>query len=93
MSLKDTKAACGYQDKPFQKTCSNCAAFTSERVLSSWMIKRNASGQGVYLANDNEPYTAEKHGTEKNMRCTAHGFAVKKTALCNDWRETPSAAK
>ena len=45
------------------------------------MVERNQSGAGVYIVGGE--YTVEKHGVEKNIRCTKYGFVVKKTAYCN----------
>lgn len=84
MSIAKVKAQCGYAEKPPQRICSTCTHFTFEKVLSAWMLERNASGEGVMFGS-NEPYTIEKNGIEKNLRCERHGFAVKKTAHCNDW--------
>ena len=76
------KAEVGYSEKPVLPICSNCVEFTSDRVLPEWMIERNASEMGRLDDPDNQ-YTVEKNGVEKNLRCTRHGFAVKKMASCN----------
>lgn len=81
------KAECGYEDKPVNRMCSNCAHFTLDRVLTPWMPESNArriAEPGRFQTNP-EPYTVEKNGVEKNMRCTRNGFAVKKMARCGDW--------
>ncbi len=78
---KNSKLSMGYTDKPVLAICSNCKNFASEMVLAPWMVERNNSGEGVYFENDAK-YTVEKHGIEKNLRCTVGGFAVKKMGSC-----------
>ena len=65
----DAKAIQNYQEKPFVKTCSNCANYRSEIVRHGY----NWAGAECFR--------------ETNMRCSVGGFAVKKTALCEDWKE------
>jgi hypothetical protein len=79
LSVKKAKEHCGYQAKPVHQTCSNCAAFASERILPKWM-----EGEINYRVNG--PYTVEANGIEKNLRCADHGFAVKKTSTCRLWK-------
>lgn len=74
------KAECGYEDKPVNRMCSNCAHFAIDRVLTPFMLEINAS-----RPNRTDHYTVERHGVDKNMRCTRNGFAVKKMARCGDW--------
>jgi len=52
-------------------------------VLSQWMLDCNTSGEGVYFKD--AQYTVEANGIEKNMRCSKHGFAVKKMGSCQDF--------
>lgn len=79
------KAECGYEDKPVNKMCSNCAHFALDRVLTDWMLESNEKRDKRSPQWRAEEYTVEKHGVEKNMRCTRNGFAVKKMARCGDW--------
>jgi len=92
MNTKKAKEHCGYQEKPVLPVCSNCRNFTSDLVLPAWMIEHNAQVQTS--EKDGIIYTTEKNGVEKNLRCKAHGFAVKKTATCGTWdREFPNEFK
>lgn len=77
-TIAEKKAACGYIPKCVPSTCSNCAGYTAERVFPEWMEQSNAR-------RGRADYTIEEHGIEKNLRCTRHGFAVKKMGVCNDW--------
>lgn len=70
------KESQGYRPKPSPRTCANCAAFRSDRLLPYWMAERNREVGTKH-------FTLEQHGVEKNMRCGIGGFAVKKTATCN----------
>lgn len=90
LSPKKAKENCGYKDKPVLPVCSNCRHFTSDRVLPDWMVDRNKSGEGAYFSD--EQFTVEKHGVEKNLRCKAHGFVVKKMGSCNTWNQELSGA-
>ena len=58
-------------------TCGGCKHFTSEKKLAPWMAKSNEAGRNRY--------TAELNGHETSLKCTLHGFAVKKTAACNNF--------
>lgn len=77
MTPKKAKEYSGYQEKPVLPVCWNCQAFTSEMQLPAWMEERNRSG---------ERYTIEENGIEKNLRCSDHGFAIKKMASCNSFK-------
>ena len=85
MNAKKAKQYSGYNEKPNLPVCMNCQWFASEIHLPAWMEKRNKSGEGVYFTNG-EMYTVEKHGVEKNLRRSAHGFAIKKMASCNSFK-------
>jgi len=78
MDVKKAKEHCGYTAKPVLPVCGNCGAFTSERKLPAWMVEYNKNQPGNCSVED--------HGGERNMRCTDHGFAVKKMASCKLWR-------
>lgn len=83
MPVKKAKAHCGYEAKPVFQTCGNCGAFASDKVLPAWMQEKADTGKKDW---DGSEYTVEKHGVEKNLRCTDHGFATKKMATCKLWR-------
>ena len=92
----EAQAAQGYVAKPEPSTCINCAHFKSERVLPSWMVRDNVAGKkpwpGFGEKNPPDRYTVEVNGVEKNMRCGVGGFAVKKTATCNEFKRKDGAA-
>ena len=73
--LERQKEFVGYRTT--HNTCGGCKYFTSEKKLSPWMLKSNEAGHSQY--------TAEFSGHETSMKCTMHGFAVKKTAVCNNF--------
>jgi hypothetical protein len=65
--------------------CGNCASFSSQIVMPAWMVKANESAD-----SGDELYIAEKNlVVEKNMRCSVHGFAIQRTAVCNFWNPKP----
>lgn len=79
MALSPAKAKehCGYQDKPMRSACGNCAAFASDMVYPTW----------CRTPEERADFDAKRYAkVEKNMRCTDHGFAVKRTAVCKLWR-------
>ena len=82
--VSEKKAACGFRDKAVPKTCMNCTHFASERALTPWMEQSNAAQKAKAEQWRLPEYTVEQHGVEKNIRCTKHGFAVKKLSDCND---------
>lgn len=63
-------------------TCGNCGQFQSEVVLPAWCVNENVlreetGGPPFYILS-------ETHGgIERNLRCSVGGFAVKKTATCD----------
>lgn len=70
----EAKKAQGYTTEP-----SNCAGYrnlTSDRILPAWM-----RGRPEYEKN------FERHASERNFRCSIGGFAVKKTAVCNEFKK------
>ena len=73
--LERQKEFVGYRTA--HDTCAGCKHFTSEKKLAPWMVKSNEAGRSQY--------TAELHGHERSLKCTLHGFAVKKTAACNSF--------
>lgn len=84
MSTLKLKSDCGYLEKPPQQNCSTCAHFTFEKILPAWMLDQNKSDDKTCVSD--EPFTVERNGVEKNLRCSLHGFAVKKLARCNSWK-------
>lgn len=85
MSQKKAREHCGYQAKPRTDICSTCGAFAMDMMVPKWVTE---PGNESYLVKfENGTYKK----LEKNIRCTDHGFVVKKTARCNLWR--PVAAK
>jgi len=85
LSVKKAKDHCGYEQKPVQKICKNCAAFSSDLVLPKWMVEINEVRLAIQGRRE-RIYDAKTDGQEKNLRCTDHGFAVKKTASCKLWK-------
>lgn len=79
MSIKKAKESCGYEAKPFRQQCGNCGSFRSDFVIPEWAI-RNTIDRSKF---ENGTFAKQ----EKNLRCAAYGFAVKKTALCKMWRK------
>ncbi len=77
LSPKQVKEHCGYEEKPMRIACGNCAAFAGDMVYPMWC--RTPEEQADF---DAKSYAK----VEKNMRCTDHGFAVKRTAVCKLWR-------
>jgi hypothetical protein len=81
MSPKKAKEHCGYIAKPEHNTCSNCGAFASDFIYPIWVVSEA----------DRAKYDIMRYAKlEKNLRCTDHGFAVKKTATCGLWRKRSS---
>ena len=85
-TINEKKAACGYITKCIPSTCSNCANYTSERVLTEWMESVNAR-------RGRTDYTIEEYGIERNLRCIRHGFVVRKMGVCNDWTKNEGGSK
>lgn len=83
LSPKKAKEHCGYDPKPVPRACGSCGAFAVDIELPDWCKKENERHADVPRYS---PYTAERHGIEKNLRCTDHGFATKKKATCRLWR-------
>ena len=92
IEIGEKKAACGFRDKAVPKTCATCTHFASDRVLHPWMERSNAAQIGLPEKWRPKLYTVEQHGIEKNLRCTKHGFAVKKMSACNDYSANGGAA-
>lgn len=91
--LETLKASVGYSDKPVLPTCMNCAQFTSERLVPQWIerdIKERGhvnlflGGFGGYQRFEKADDIPPELRVEKNIRCSRHGFAVKKLGRCND---------
>jgi hypothetical protein len=77
--VAESKKRQGYRTKP--NTCSNCAHFTSEKVLPAFCAERNDLS---VLAGFPRPYSVEQFGVDVNKRCSLGGFAVNKSATCNE---------
>lgn len=77
LNVKAAKEHCGYEAKPVLPTCGNCGAFASHFEIPAW-VKTDYDRERV------EDGTYAK--VEKNLRCTDHGFPVKKMASCKLWR-------
>ena len=58
------------------KNCSNCANYSSDRKLPAWMV-----GNSTYEDN------AHRYEVESNVRCGLGGFAIKKTASCEQYKD------
>lgn len=65
-------------------TCANCAFFKRALELPAWMKDENARRQA---AGRSAEY-GDEHRREKNLRCSLGGFAVKKTAVCEQHKHT-----
>lgn len=65
------------------RNCGNCVHLTSETVLPKWAVELNED----YERRGREPvYRLPAYGVEKNIRCGIGGFAIKKTAVCNEYK-------
>lgn len=77
LSPKKAKEHCGYEEKPMRSACGNCAAFASDFEYPTW----------CQTPGERENFDRNNYAkTEKNIRCTDHGFVVKKRGLCKLWR-------
>jgi len=70
----DAKNKQGYQAKPTPHICSTCKHFQFDRVQTQAPSTWNPNG----------------YFEDKNLRCGMGGFAVKKTAACNEWELKPA---
>lgn len=84
---KKAKELCGYQAKPVQQTCGNCAAFAFDKIIPDWLL---ADGRTSYCGR---PISVEEFGVTKNQRCTAFAFATKRSATCNEWKAAEAVQK
>jgi predicted anti-sigma-YlaC factor YlaD len=64
--------------------CGNCRAFSSQMALPAWMERLNADSASV-VNSGRRIYQLETYGVEKKLRCSIHGFAIQRTAVCNFW--------
>lgn len=67
------KEAQGYTTEP--KNCGNCVWRKFDLELPAWM-----------QAPENIGHYGERHKVEVRQRCGLGGFAIKKTATCQQWR-------
>lgn len=89
MTPKEAKERCGYQAKPVHPACANCGAFASDLQVPAWMVGefeqegvlRIHAGASMRIYKDLAE-VPDHLKVEKNLRCTDHGFAIKKTAVC-----------
>ena len=76
-SMAKKKEAAGYEAKPFQKICGNCADGVQGKKLQAWQVEDNKIRQRWFL---------EKDGATV-YNCSKHGFEVGKTGACPSWRK------
>ncbi len=76
--LERQKEFVGYRTT--HDTCGGCKHCLVEKKLPAWMEKSNADP-----TRRGPAYELHLHGIEKTARCMAHGFGVKKTAVCNNF--------
>lgn len=76
----EAKAHQGYKEKPEPRTCCACRHFGSDLRLPIWTARAKEDGERHWSGR---AYSVELDGAQKNLRCLAGGFAVKKTATCD----------
>lgn len=72
----DAKKAQAYEEKPVLKNCANCRHVSVEMRLAKWKADINSVCPGRY---------GEHHLEKKGARCSIGGFAVRLTAVCNEF--------
>ena len=77
MTSMAKKKEAGYEAKPFQKICGNCADDVQVKKLQAWQVEDNKIRQRWDL---------EKDGATV-YNCIKHGFEVGKTGACPSWRK------
>lgn len=80
---KKLREQCGYSTAQ-QKSCGNCAEFTTKTELPRWMKEDNEKRKNE---GEQPRFNVAVHGVEKQLRCAKYGFAVTKSARCNDWKK------
>lgn len=94
--IQRAKDACGYSPAPVLPVCGNCDHFRSEPVVIPWVLKELAEKGSVRIGMAS-PYhrvedLPEQVYREGNLRCSKHGFAVKKQGACRDFSTMQSPA-
>lgn len=74
----EAKAAQGYTTE--KHNCGNCACLEFDMKVPNWMVKQGGYSEAFLKRNAHET----------NRRCGLGGFAIKKTATCQQWRAKPT---
>lgn len=89
--VQQAKDACGYSPTPVLPVCGTCQHFCFDRQAPAWMLKElkkegvvKIYGHGSFSSAADTPQELMK---ETNLRCSLHGFAVKKLAGCKSWTQ------
>lgn len=80
LSTVQKRENAGYQETP--STCSKCAYFQSEKELPTWMRVDN---EKMVLKGRNPTYSIASNGVDRKLKCSIHGFSVKKMAVCSSF--------
>ena len=83
LSTVQKRENAGYQETP--STCSKCAHFQSEKELPAWM---RAENEKMVSLGRNPTHSIASSGIERKLKCSIHGFSVKKMAVCNNFEGT-----
>lgn len=83
------KNACGYSATPVLPVCGTCKHMRSDIVVIPWVLKelQEKGKVHVYTVGDftREEDIPDSLRKESNIRCSLHGFAVKKMGACKTW--------
>ena len=80
LSTVQKRENAGYQETP--STCSKCAHFQSEKELPTWM----RVGNEKMVSLGRKPiYSIASSGIDRKLKCSIHGFSVKKMAVCSSF--------
>ena len=80
LSTVQKRENAGYQETP--NTCGKCAHFQSEKELPTWMRVDN---EKMVSLGRNPTYSIASSGIERKLKCSIHGFSVKKMAVCSSF--------
>ena len=80
LSTVQKRENAGYQETP--STCSKCAHFQSEKELPAWM---RADNEKMASLGRNPIYSIASSGIDRKLKCSIHGFSVKKMAVCSSF--------
>ncbi len=80
LSTVQKRENAGYQETP--STCSKCAHFQSEKELPAWM---RADNEKKVSLGRNPIYSIASSGIDRKLKCSIHGFSVKKMAVCSSF--------